>query len=540
MNKTYKIASESEIVSIQELDASSVSINGSSLDPTPYVNLSIEHWKIGDLIVGGILSLTVNGTIYNASGGGFASIAAQARDKIDSIGSVGDCVTVTINCGDTELINGYGMISSLQIDEGPDPTWTQIATYSISIEIHENHGQKAVETNDQASTWITDNEMINDISESVTMSVQEDAMSVDTLSVLKMGRAQVKYDFDISVTGASVGCKNMITRKTGIEAAEEVVKRRIGALANGSIGSSLGNPATIIGDLQHYHNGQKYLQVRDMTADPVAGTLSVSGSLIVRPDNISHPDAFVEVSVESSKDVSRYGDTVVISGNLEGFDSTVYSNFVRNSDFHPASKNKISAAEAAWSDIESRLETIAQSYLGTGIDPEISSCTSGSLLDICPYQLPSSDFVCSLREINRSITRNFGQGTISFTSEWSNTKNCGIQGAAKTTTDVTHTYPHELFAEFTIPFRGEPLLQDLGTTSKEVIAASTTITIDDAGCNSVNLSDLRNCARGRAIQLAIDEGAIPGVWYLTQDSVNYNNTGNLTYNIEYTKNYDCV
>jgi len=539
MSKTYKIATEPEIVSTQAVNATNVSIGGAALDPTPYVNLSIEQWKIGDIIVGGVLNLTVNGTMYEALGGGFAGIAGQARAKIDGIGSVGDCVPVVIDCGGTQLINGYGMISSVQVDEGPDPTWTQIATYSISVEIHENHGQKAVKTNAQASSWVSDGEMINDISESVTMSVQEDSMAVDTLLDLNMGRSQVKYDFDISVTGASVGCKSMISRKTGIEAAEEVVKRRVAALEAGNISSSLGSPATVTNDLQHYHGGQKYIQIRDMTADPVAGTLSVSGSLIVRPNNINHPDAFVEVSVESSKDVSRFGDSVVITGTLEGFDSASYSNFIQDFTFHPANKNKISAAEGAWGDIESRLPQIAQAYLGTGIDPEKASCIEGSLLGICQYQLPEGDFVCELREINRNITRNFGQGTITFTSEWSNAKNCGIQGAAKTTTDVTHTYPTELFAEFIIPFRGEPLLQDLGTTSKEVVSATVTITIDDAGCNEVILSNLRGCARGKAVELAFAEGA-GSTWYLTQDSVSYSNTGNLTWNIEYTKNYDCI
>lgn len=530
-----------QTVSTQELsDVSSVTINGTSLDPTPFVSLSIDHYKAGDLIIGGVMNVSLNGKIYSTTGGGFNYVASQARDKLEGIGSVGDCIPIVINCGSTVLVNGYGVITSVQVDEGPDPTWTQIAPYTISVEVHENFGNKAVDHNNKAGSYVTDDEMIKDLSESVSISVDDTSIAVDTVtgSGHQIGKAHVKYDFDISVTGASIGCKDIISRKTGIDAAEQVIIRRIGNLEAGNITSSLADANQVNIDLSTYHNGSKFIQIRDMTADPVAGTLSVNGSLIIRPNNITHSDAFVEIAVESSKDVSRFGDTVVISGNIEGLDSTSYINFVQNFDFHPADKNKISAAESAWSSVEATLEAIAYAHLGTGIDPELQQCIDGSLLNICQYQLPESDFICTLREINRNITRNYGQGTLTFTSEWSTAKNCGIQGAAKTTTDVTHTYPTQLFAEFTIPFRGEPLLQNLGTTSKETISSSVTVLIEEAGCNDVTLTSVRGCARSKAQDLAYGEGA-NSQWYLTGDSVQYNNTGQITVNLEYTKNYDC-
>ena len=67
-----------------------------------------------------------------------------------------------------------------------------------------------------------------------------------------------------------------------------------------------------------------------------------------------------------------------------------------------------------------------------------------------------------------------------------------------------------------------------------------TINVDEAGCNQVILTNLRGCARSKAIELATNEGAVPGLWYLTTDTVNYSNTGSFTVNLEYTRNYDCA
>jgi len=527
-----------ETVSIQELSGtSSVIIDGNTLDPTPFVTLSIDQYRSGDLILGGILNVSLSGKIYSP-GGGFAYVSAGAREKIETIGSIGDCIEIQINCGETQLVNGKGVIASVQVDEGPDPTWTQITTYSISVEVHENFGQKAVKHNGKASDWISDSELVKDISESVTMSVDNDALMVDNLLNTTIGRSNVKYDFDMSVTGASIGCKDIVSRKTGIDAAEEVIKRRIETLAAGAISSSLGEASTVDSDLSIYHNGAgKYLQIRNMTADPVSGSLQVSGNLTIRPNYITHNDAFVEINVESSKDISRYGDSVTISGTIEGLDYMGFSSFIQNFTFHSASANKISAAENAWNQIKNQLEAIAMTYLDTGIDPETASCIQGSLLGICEYRLPESDFVCDLREINRSVVRNFGSGTINFTSEWSNEKNCNIQGAAKTTSEVTHTYPTDLFAEFTIPFRGEPLMQDLRTTSAEKVSVSVTVSVPDVACNQVSLGP--GCARGEVDTLAEAEGVVIDLWYLTSSTVSYNNTGEVTVSKEWTKNYDC-
>jgi hypothetical protein len=528
-----------ETISTQDLhDGATVSVNGMTLNPAPFVNITTDQYRQGDLILGGVINVTLNGKIL---GRGFGAVGGGAESIIRQIGSEGDCTTITISCSGTSVINGIGQIASIQLSEGPDPTWTQIAEYSIVVEVHENFGQKAVRGNAAASQYVSDAEYIKSVSESVNLSFDENSFLVDTIVGAgdKAGQTHIKHDFDITVSGASVGCIGSVSRLTGIEAAERVVQRRIANLENGNITTGLGAP-TAQDDLNHHHSAPKYLQVRSLSVDPVSGEVSASGSLIIRPrDHGTMIDAFAEVSVESAKNVNEAGESVIISGNIEGLDPFAYNNFVYNSIFHSASVDKISAANDGWAVIRSKLKNIAYAHIGTGLADDQTTCRSGSLLGICNYQIPEQDLVCPLREINRTLTKNYGQGTVSFTSEWSTRKNCDIEGAAKVDSEVTHQYPTDLFAEFTIPFRGEPLLQNLGTTSKETVAANVTVAINDVACNQVFLNSLEACARSKAQELAQNEGVVIGVWYLTSHSVNYNNVGQLTVSMEWTKNHDC-
>jgi hypothetical protein len=130
-----------------------------------------------------------------------------------------------------------------------------------------------------------------------------------------------------------------------------------------------------------------------------------------------------------------------------------------------------------------------------------------------------------------------GAGSISFSEEYSTVRNCSIPGAAKVESEVSHTYPTDVFAEFTIPFRGEPLIQNLGTTTKETISVTVNVTVENPGCDVRDLSGVQGCAYSYADQLGSNEGA--GGWYLTGNSVSKTNTGTLRVTKEWTKPYNC-
>jgi|TARA_B100001094_G_scaffold332667_1_gene405753 hypothetical protein len=523
-------------VSIQNVGAggASVSVNGTSLDPAPFVSLSTDQYRVGELIVGGVLSVSLNGTIYtaSASSGGFSNIAGKANNILNSVGSSGDCVNININCNGTVLVNGFGTIRSVSVEEGPDPTWTKLATYNIEIEMYHNNGQLAVKPNTAAGSYVTTNEIIKDVSESVTLNVDNDGFAVDDANGTKAGRAHAKYSFSISATGGSVGCKGQLSQKTGIEAAEEVVKRRISSISSGSIGTGLGSPSELTSQLNTYHSGSKKLHVRNVDADPINGSMTVSGDIILRPSGCTHPEAFIDITVDSRADSSQVGRTVTVSGTVEGLYSHDFNSIITNGTFHSHGADRLGSAEGVYNSIKGSFESMAQTYL-EGILNDTSDCTNGGLLGICETIVTPAE--CNLREVNKSVTRNFGQGTVSFTHEYSTARNCSIPGAAKTDIEISHTYPTDVFAEFTIPFRGGgPLLQSLGTTTKETISVNVNVTVDDTGCEERYLT---SCATSKADEAGNTEGA--GGWYLTQNSITKTNTGSFRVTKEWTKPSNC-
>jgi len=530
----FKVKTETlvENISTQAIDGATVSLAGSTLDPAPFVSLSVEQYRAGDLIIGGSLIVSLNGTVYTTTGG-FGNIASQLQAKFKTIGSKGDCVNLNINCSGTELVNGYGTIRSVNIDEGPSPSWTQIATYSIEIEMYVNINELVVKPNTAASQYVTTNEIIKDLSESITLNVDNDAFASDTLSGTKAGRAHAKYSFSVSATGGAVGCKNSFSQKTGLEAAEEVIKRRISSIESGNVSTSIAVPSSLVSALSSYNSGTKCMQIRSIDADPISGTMTVNGDLIIRPSGTTYPNAFIDISVDARAETAQVGRNVTISGTIEGLYTTSFSDLITNGNFH-SGISKISNAESAYNSLKGSFADFANRYL-EGFLSDSSDCTSGGLLAICASYVAPSE--CGIRLVNRSVTRNFGQGSISFSDEYSTARNCSIPGAAKVESEITHTYPTDIFAEFTIPFRGEPLMQNLGTTTKETVSVNVNVTVENPGCDIRDLSGVIGCAQGEADNLGSSEGA--GGWYLTQNTVTKSNTGTLRISKEWTKPYNC-
>jgi len=540
----YKVQNETvvENVSIQTLNTTDavVSIEGIALDPAPFVTLSIDQYRSGDLIVGGVLNVSLNGTIYSPNGGGFSDITAQVRSLLDNIGTKGDCVHLMIQCSGAILVDGFGTITGVDVQEGPDPTWTQLVTYGVNLQLHVNNNDLVVKPNTAASSYINSDELIRDLSENITLSYDNDSAMVDTIAGKAIGKSHVKYNFTISATGAAVGCKHKFTQKTGIEAAEEVVKRRIASIRNGNITSGLTSTAYVQPDLDFYHSGYKYTEIRNLDVDVINGSVSVTGDLIIRPLYISHPYAFVEINMETSGSATEVGKNVSISGTIEGLGIPSFQadGLSLETQFHSASKNKIGNAELAYAGIVGVVKDMGNSYSEPVTDTE--SCTGGSLLDICSYYV--TDLECSSLRINTSsVTRNFGQGTINFSVEMSTAKNCDIAGAARVEIQVSHTYPNQMIAEFTIPFRGEPLIQNLGTLSKETIGVEVTLSFGNTGCadlsNNAVVQNAIACAREKAVETAMNEGAQG--WYLTGDSERKSNNGEYSISLEYTRPHPC-
>ena len=537
----YKVQSESHVVSTQAFSPSSnatVTVNGIQLDPVPFVSLSVEQFTAADMIIGGVLNVNLNGTVYAGSGtgSGFTTVVGEINTIMDSIGGQGDCITITIECGGVELVNGHGVVTAVSVDEGPDPTFVQVAKYSVAAKLYVNKGDLAVTPNSEATEFVTTGEIVTDISESISLDLSEGmTQDLEPAGSADIGKHHAKYTFSISATGAAVGCKSKFSQKTGVDAAEEVVKRRIAQITNLDITSSLYDAAQVDSELSA-HNGGKYLHVRTLNVDTIGGKVSVSGELIVRPNTCQAPEAFISLNIDVKKDLQTLGDVVTISGTVEGLHQTTFNNLITSNNHLNSLTNKMGNAESAFNTIKGNFLTYAQNSIGNVNDVEDSGdCTAGSLLGICDAGAIAEE--CTLREISASQVKNYGQGQINFNHEFSTEKICEIAGATKVETEVTRNYPTDVFAEFTIPFRGEPLLQDLGTTTKETVAVNITVTVNDVGCDEVDMSVVQGCALSKAEELEAAEGA--SAWFLTSYSVSRTNTGDLRLSREKTKNYVC-
>jgi hypothetical protein len=529
----YKVQNETttENVSTQAITpgGASVSVNGSNLSPSPFVSISIDQFRSGELVLGGVMNVSLNGTV---TGDSFSEVVSAVKNVL-AIGKSGDCVNVNINCGGTQLVNGYGTIKTISANEGPDPTWVQVATYNIEIELYVNESDLVVRPNTNASSHVTANEIIKDLSESVSLNLDNDGFETDNMNGSYVGKAHAKYNFSISATGAAVGC-SAAGKLVGIEAAEQVLQRRINSISNGNISSGLGNTPNISSQLSTYHSGQKFAHVRSVDVDPVTGTVSASGEVIMRPSGSLFPQVFIDVSVDSRSDSTQVGRVVVISGTIEGLHAHDFSSIISNGTFHGASTDRVGVAINAYNTLKSSFPSIANAYQEAEIE---DACSLSDLYNICFSQVDQTE--CTMREVNSNVTRNFGTGSVSFTTEFSTVQNCTIVGAAKVELECTHTYPTDVFAEFVIPFRSSgPLTQDLGTSTKEVISCTGSAQVENQGCDSRDLSNISSCLEGAVDSKAYGEGA-DASWYITQRTKTYSNTGVLRITKEWTKRYDC-
>jgi len=96
-----------------------VTVAGIQLVPSPFVNLTVEKYKVGEKVIGGVLKLTLNGTAVGSSFNGVVDgegVGTGIKTILDLAQRKG-CVCVEIKC-DSTLINGGGRIVSVSANEG--------------------------------------------------------------------------------------------------------------------------------------------------------------------------------------------------------------------------------------------------------------------------------------------------------------------------------------------------------------------------------------------------------------------------------------
>lgn len=514
-----------------------VEINGQQFIPSPFINISLEKYKMDNIIIGGVMKITLNGVVVDSS---FTAVTGELLQILGSnVGANSDCVNVKVNCGGT-FINGYGRILSVNMSEGQQPTWVNIAPYSIEIELYENNGAPVVYPDSSVNLDGTANLMLSNLEESFTLSITEDSFNwgvVDGLSSLLVdgvGDRHVAINFSISAAGIN-GCYGSTSGILyGLEAAETAIEDRISHLQSGDIGIlNAFQPVNLLTDIDSYMTGAKYLQLRNITVNTMSNSISVEGSLIVRPSGCSWSDVFTTMNVSESVDTE--GTDITIAGTITGLVNMNYSNIINDTSSKTSNcafNEKMSAAESFLAAINNDLvlKNIAFSHSSRSyiVDNCITSSGSSPCGSILPYMSPD---LCDFRITNTDIDRQYADGVINFTFTLSNKNNCNIPGANKVDVEVTTDKPHDNIVEILIPGRGDsgPIIQNLCCKSSRKITYSLTATLNTTRCawnNTATIDSIRACAEAILDEYKQDSNTT--CWFVVNDQ---ETTGNNTYRL---------
>lgn len=542
-----------------------VSVGGVQLVPSPFINLTLEKNISDDIIIGGLLRVQINGMAVGAS---FDEVAATGSTSIKSVldlAANSDCVRVIIQCG-SQFINGSGRIISASASEGSQPTWVNMAPYSIEIELYTNNltGEPYVTPENPESSEDPDTKdlMLKDITEQFTINVDEDSFNFGVVAgcsagtACGVGRRHVKVSFSISATGIRGGSEECgepepseppSSKKYGLEAVEQYFINRIDKLKDMDLNGLKNKPTQLIPVLAEYSGGRSYLDFRSLEVDPRSNTMTLTGDIIYRPSGCE-PDVFTNITVEESVDTE--GNQITVSGTITGLVDVEYTKIIRAAkylDTTCAFNDKIAAANAYFAKInnETTIKNIALAHRTR--DSIVDSCTlddeENPLASCFPEPSPSTaPELCDFRLISSQISRNYADGQIDFSFVVSNkTDGCSIAGVSSLEVEATHDIPRDNIVEVLIPGRGAKgvLIQNLCVLSSEKWTFSVNLNLRSQGCKLApkkTAAELRSCAQSILDKFRTDLGpeADTTCWFVTDNQETIGRSS-YRYNIQYTK-----
>lgn len=541
-----------------------VSVDSIQLIPSPFVDLSVEKYTVGEKVIGGVLKLTLSGTVVADSfdcvitgqggGTGINTILKLAQTK--------GCVPVQIQCTEI-LISGTGRIISASINQGNQPTWVNIAPYTIEIELHENNTAFSTDSRivipDFDADFGADKLALRNLSETLSWSINDDTFAWGNVcstgapaNIDGFGNRHIKVNFSISATGLDSidSCQDSGGSGVyGLRAAEKYLRKRLTDLQTKGtdslfdIGSYDSPPDVEIQSAfsQYFTNGKSYLDFRTIEINPTENTINLSGEIIYRPSGCLDPDVFTSLTVEHN--LTTEEETITISGNIIGLINNNFDEIItlNPDDFSLCSlKTRIDNAETFLDKINDPviLTDIANCYAKTSPYPNgyiEDSCEYSSSSGVCVTSAtPPPLELCDMRVIASQISRNISSGEINFSYTLSNAPNCEILGTTKVDVSITHDKPHDNIVEIIIPGRGSkgPLIQNLCCDSAEKYDINVDATLNRKTCNfniqQATIDELRNCAERQLDTLVDEQGIDVRCWFKVND---VETIGNNTYKL---------
>lgn len=523
----------------------SVIIAGKQLIPSPFISITSEQYKIGDIVIGGVLKVTLNGTVVGSC---FNEVVTNGSNNVTGLkdilqlGQNSDCVSVEVGCSDY-IVKGTGRITSISIPEGNMPTWVNMAPYTIEIDLYANDigltgGVKPILPG--TGIPILQNLMLNNLSEQVSLSINDDTFSwagsgltpLSGTPFFGWGNRHVKVNFNITAGGIQgTSCKPSgfpTGVKYGLDAAESYIINRLDHLRSLSSGIYIfGDPPTKLTPiLSEYGSGLSFLDFRNIDINPVEGTINVAGEIIYRPSGCGTVEGKVFSTLSVEDNVDPEGETITINGNIQGLVNSKYADIIKVTDYNNCDFSEKIGNANAFLDLVNKpgnWVSIANFYKTSGYlkDDCPFSSTSGSCSGVAISGVSVSGSLCDFRLTSSQVNKNLSVGEISFTFILSNKPNCNTVGTYKTDVEISHDMPKDNIVEFIIPGRGNTLIQNLCCQSPEKYDISISTSINKSNCSfsvpSGLINQLRSCASGILNNLMNENGVNVNCWFKTND-----------------------
>lgn len=540
-----------------------VIIDGKQLIPSPFINLSLEKYQVGDRVIGGVLKLILNGTVTGSSFNEVVSTGAGGATGLKDIFEIGQkkgCLNVTVKCANA-IVEGFGRVITVSTNEGNMPSWVNMAPYSIEMELYSNDIGLSSNMPAIADDISTDDPlkdlMLRNIAENFSININEDSFNWATPptsiqmgqgSLSGFGNRHVSVNFSISAAGIGGSCSGTGTEKYGLEAVEQYMHKRINKLKTMDLNDILNKPVVEINSqLLNYTNNPSYLDFRTLEVNPIENSMSLTGQIIYRPSGCNFDNVFTTMNIEQN--IDSEGTTFTLSGSIQGLISLTYDKLIKLSPnkFTNCNLNeKINNAENYLNQFAkiTNLTSLASAYYKDGL---IDETQDGYLVDNCPFSAssdpcespdpsssPEPPDLCDLRLSSSQINRNLSQGEINFTFVLSNKANCNILGARTVDVEITHDKPHDNIVEILIPGRGDKgvITQNLCCKSVEKYDISVTATLKKNSCGfnlkEKTIDELRKCAE--KVLSDLDDQDV-SCWFQTN---NQETIGNNTYRLNQT------
>ena len=469
----------------------SISLNGTFLRPSPFVSTSYEYAKSGRYTIGGVVLVTLSGTLV-AKDKDCKDIITQIKTIRDYNNDHKACYDLIIGCsGQPTFLQGAGKIRSATATKGDQPC---IATYTIIIAIETKPSANGI------SIPIIDpdpeflerypgitKELLKGVGkyeENISLKGDESNLSLVD-SHFGVTKSYVKFDGTILVSSMSTGqiCKEPTT---ALAACIKLIKKRYQYLMKADFALSI-----LYKKLADYKSWSKWLDTKDITINTSDGSVTWSFSLIMTK-GLCKPMALVDISTVDSIDTNTKRKTRSIQGTIDGLSKSVDDGDPLKEDvienilkIGACKKERLSSAQDVFKHIKDQIDDGGWPRPVVPIEPTIPK-----QIGVTPKDCTPTPAASCYQRTSSSNTVSPLLGRITFNAEFADRDSCAPGGATAVTFTIEEKLSVETIVEIIIPGVKNSVLQKIGRTPHTV---SVTVQGTLSGCDTKKIKEITLC-----------------------------------------------